>query len=314
VSFAQPYLLAALLVLPLLFVIRWRRRGGSPSATFSDLSLFASSHATWRLRYRWLPTAIGALAIALLVIAVARPRSGQADSEQPGQGIDIALVIDTSGSMVTTFANEQTRLAVAQNVLTDFISSRENDQIALVVFRSTSLVLSPLTLDYDALTALVARVDQINLNDGTAIGVGLGDALNLLRESRSRSRVAILLTDGENNGGAVEPLAAARIAETLGIRVYTIGLIDPGSRGRGDVNVDERALQEMAQVTGGRYFPAESKAALSQIYDSIDRLEKSRVGKPQFGNYDELAPYFIAAGLVLLMMELSLNATVWKRA
>jgi Ca-activated chloride channel homolog len=310
--FADPYLFALLALIPLLLFLKGRQRGGMGAAAFSSLSLLAGYQPTWRIRYRWLPTAVRALALALLVVALARPQVGQAESELPGQGIDIALVLDSSSSMAADFGGES-RLVSAQNVLTDFISGREEDRIGLVIFREQSLVLSPLTLDYEALTRLIGNVGEINLRDGTAIGTGLGEALNLLRESTARSRVAILLTDGENNAGAVDPAAAARIAETLGIRLYTVGLIDSRARASGQVNVDEKALREMAQVTGGRYFPAESEEALSAIYDSIDSLEKSQVGRTQFGAYNELAVYFLIGALLLLAAEIGLRATVWRR-
>ncbi|HEY4684664.1 MAG TPA: VWA domain-containing protein [Dehalococcoidia bacterium] len=310
--FADPYVFALLALIPVLFFVERRfGREGRPGA-YSSLGLLAGFGRTWRLRFRWLPSAARALALALLVVALARPQTGQAESELPGQGIDIALVLDASSSMSVTALGRDTRLAVAQRVLSDFIAGRKDDRIGLVVFRSTSIVLSPLTLDYEALKMLVGSVSQLNLQDGTAIGVGLADALDLLRDSRARSRVAVLLTDGENNAGAIEPLQAARVAETLGIRVYTIGVIDPGAGGAS--NVDERALRAMAEITGGRYFPAQSEEALAAIYASIDRLEKSRVGRPQFGAYDELAVYFLAAALLLLAGELGLRSTVWRQA
>jgi Ca-activated chloride channel homolog len=314
VRFADPYLLVLLALLPLALFLKARFTKEASAGGFSNLSLLAGFTSTWRLRYRWLPTALRAGALALLVVALARPQTGRAESELPGQGIDIALVLDTSSSMTTSSLGQDTRLAVAQRVLTDFVKGRTNDRIGLVIFREDSLVLSPLTLDYDALSRLLGDVNQVNLSDGTAIGVGLSDALNLLRESRARSRLVVLLTDGENNAGTIEPLVAARIAETLGIRVYTIGVIDPRTRNTNQVNVDEKALQEMANVTGGRYFPAESEQALNQIYQSIDALEKSRVGRPQFGAYNELAKYFLVAGLLLLAGELALRTTVWRQA
>ena len=248
-------------------------------------------------------------AIALLIIAIARPQVGQADSELPGQGIDIALILDTSGSMSARFGSQDSRLDVAKRVLVDFINGRENDQLGLVIFRAGSLVLSPLTLDYGALTAITEDVGDVNLPDGTAIGVGLSDALNLLRESRTRSRVAILLTDGENNAGDIDPLAAAQIAKTLGIRVYTIGVIEQGSR-----TVDSQALTQMAELTGGRYFPAENEQSLEAIYGSIDQLEKSRIDRSVFATYDEYAVYFLVGALALLAVELFLRNTVWRQA
>jgi Ca-activated chloride channel family protein len=310
--FADPYFLALIAAVPVLLFLKSRFIREDAAGRFSNLSLLASYRPTWRVRFRWLPTAIRAAAVVLLVFALARPQAGQADSELPGQGIDIALVMDLSSSMGTTFSNDSSRLVVAQRVISDFISGRKNDRIGLVVFREESLVLSPLTLDYEALKRLLDNVGQLNLSDGTAIGTGLGDGLNLLRESRARSRVAILVTDGENNAGAIDPLQAARIAETLGMRLYTIGLVE--NRRGGQVNVDERALQEMANVTGGRYFAAENEQALAQIYESIDDLEKSRIGRPQYGAYDELAVYFLYAALALLALEVGLRGSVWRQA
>jgi Ca-activated chloride channel family protein len=309
-TFADANLLFLLLAIPVALLIKRRTGEGNGAGGFSNLALLSGFRPTWRMRYRWLPTFIRAGAIALLIVALARPQVGQADSELPGQGIDIALVLDTSGSMTTsTLGREDNRLDVAKRVLVDFIEGREEDRLGLVIFRATSIVLSPLTLDYDALTSVTEEVGDVTLEDGTAIGVGLGDALNLLRESRARSRVAILLTDGENNAGDIEPLAAARIAETLGVRVYTIGVIEAGRR-----TVDAEALREMAELTGGRYFPASSEQALEAIYASIDQLEKSRIDRSQFGTYDEYAMYFLAAALGLLALELFLRNTLWRQA
>lgn len=310
--FADPYFLALLAVVPIFLFVKSRRRSEANAGTYSTLALLGSYRPTWRVRYRWLTTAVRAAALVLLLIALARPQGSEANNEVQAQGIDIALVLDTSSSMGTVFDGNDSRLQVAQRVITDFIGNRQNDRIGLVIFRNQSLVLSPLTLDYDALTALVDNVETVNLPDGTAIGVGLADALNLLRESKARSRVAVLLTDGQNNAGEVEPLAAARIAETLGIRAYTIGLVEARTRA-GASNVDEQALESMADITGGRYFAADNAQALASIYDSIDTLEKSRIGKPQFAAYDEYAPYFLAAALALLALELILQSTLWRR-
>jgi len=309
-TFADPNLLFLLLAIPLALLVKRRTGEGNGAGGFSNLGLLAGFRPTWRMRYRWLPTFIRAGAIALLVVALARPQVGQADSELPGQGIDIALLLDTSGSMTaSSLGSEDSRLDVAKRVLVDFIDGRSDDRLGLVVFRAGSIVLSPLTLDYDALTAVTEDVGEVSLEDGTAIGVGLSEALNLLRESRARSRVAILLTDGENNAGEIEPLAAARIAETLGVRVYTIGIIEANRR-----TVDEQALTEMAELTDGRYYRASSEQALEAIYAGIDRLEKSRIDRSQFGVYDEYAVYFLAAALGLLALELLLRNTVWRHA
>jgi Ca-activated chloride channel family protein len=309
-TFADPYLLLLLLAIPVALLIKRRTGEGNGAGGFSNLALLSGFRPTWRMRYRWLPTFIRACAIALLIVAIARPQVGRADSELPGQGIDVALVLDTSGSMTASqLGSEDTRLDSAKRVLVDFIGGRTEDRLGLVIFRAGSLVLSPLTLDYEALTAVTDDVGEVNLPDGTAIGVGLSDALNLLRESRARSRVAILLTDGENNAGDIEPLAAARIAETLGIRVYTIGVVETGQR-----TVDERMLTEMAEITGGRYFPASSEQALEAIYASIDQLEKSRIERSAFNVFDEYAKYFLATALGLLAIELLLRNTLWRQA
>jgi Ca-activated chloride channel family protein len=313
VTFNDPYLLLLLLGLPLLLLLKRRSGDAAAPGQFSSVALLSGFRPTRRLRYRWLPTAIRTAALGLLVVALARPQTGQADSILPGQGIDIALVLDLSSSMQSNSLSTGSRQEVAQRVLTDFIEGREDDRIGLVIFREENLVLSPLTLDYDALTELLTLAPQVGLSDGTAIGEGLASAIDLLRESRARSRIAILLTDGENTAGNVEPLAAARIAETLGVRVYTIGVLAPGSRSAGQVNVNEAALREMANITGGQYYPAESEQALAAIYQSIEQLEKSRVGRPQYGQFNELAPYFAVVALLLLALELGLRGTVWRQ-
>lgn len=313
-TFNDPNLLLLLLALPLALLLKWRTGEQATPGRFSNLALLGGFRPTWRIRYRWLPAIIRAAALALLVVALARPQVGQAETELPGQGIDIALVLDLSSSMSSASLSTGSRQEVAQRVLTDFVEGREEDRIGLVIFREEALLLSPLTLDYEALAQLLEQAPRVGLPDGTAIGVGLATGVDMLRESRARSRVAILLTDGENTVGSIEPLAAAQIAEALGVRVYTIGVIAPGSRGSGNLNVNEAALREMASLTGGQYFPAESEQALEAIYASIDQLEKSRVGRPQYGVYNELGVYFLIGALGLLALELALRGTVWRQA
>lgn len=313
-TFNDADLLLLLLAIPVALLLKWRAGDQATPGRFSNLGLLSGIRPTWRIRYRWLPTFIRAGALALLVIALARPQVGQADTVLPGQGVDIALVLDLSSSMASSSLGTGSRQEVAQRVLTDFIEGREEDRLGLVIFREDALVLSPLTLDYEALAQLLDQAPRVPLQDGTAIGVGLASAVELLRDSRARSRVAILLTDGENTVRGIDPLQAARIAEALGIRVYTIGVIAPGSRGAGNLNVNETALREMANVTGGQYYPAESEQALEAIYASIEQLEKSRIGRPQYGVYNELAVYFLIGALALLAFELGLRGTVWRQA
>ena len=309
---ADPIALALLAAIPVLLFLRGRL-SRSGSGVYSDLGLLAGTRSTWRVRLRWLPTAFSAIALALLVVALARPQKGQAETQLPGQGIDIVLVLDTTSSMSGNMG-KASRLETSQRVITDFIKGRKEDRVGLVIFRESSMVLSPMTLDYQALSDLVARVNDVNLPDGTAIGVGLSDALNLLRDSKARSRVVVLLTDGENNSGNIEPATAARLAQTLGIRVYTIGAVDSKTRRGGQQNVDEKALTEMAKVTGGEYHAADNEESLSEVYKAIDKLEKSRVGRTQFGAYDEYAIYLIVAALAMLGIELALRSTLWRQA
>jgi Ca-activated chloride channel family protein len=241
----------------------------------------------------------------------------------PAEGIDIALALDISGSMTESTFGDRTPLEVEKQVVSDFIAGRENDRLGLVAFRSQSLVLGPLTLDYQALQQIVARADDSPIPDGTAIGLAVADSLNLLRESQARSRIVILLTDGENNRPEVEPLTAARIAGALKIRVYTIGVVDTARGGDGEgsdwsatpsPSVDEEALRRMAEVSGGRYYRAASPDTLAQIYDEIGKLEKSRVGQERFSAFDERSALFLLPALALLGLEVLLASTVFRRA
>lgn len=313
--FESPQFLLLLLLVPPLLLWQGRRRAGEGSLSFGSVSLLRNLEKTWRVRYRPALRLLRALALVLLVFALARPQSGRAEALVPAEGIDIVLALDTSSSMSQSILGEETRLDTAKSVLADFVRGRENDRLGLVIFRSQSLVASPLTLDYDVLQELIRDVDGGALPDGTAIGMAVADSLNLLRDSQARSRIVILLTDGENNRFEVEPLRAARIAEALKMRVYTIGVTDEPRDGGppSQLNVDERALEELAQVAGGSYYRASSPETLAQIYDEIGRLEKSRVGEETFSAFDERAAYFLVPGLALLALELVLAGTVFRR-
>ena len=323
--FENPYFLVLLIPLPALAWWQLRRRRAAGALTVASLRLVSDLRPTWRVRHRWALPALRLLALALLVLALARPQVGQAGSVVPAEGIDIVLALDVSGSMTEATLGERTRLDVAQDVLGEFIAGRENDRLGVVAFRSQSLALSPLTLDYKALRELVDRAEASPMPDGTAIGLAVADSLNLLRESRARSRVVILLTDGENNRFEVEPLAAARIAGTLKIRVYTIGVVDSPPEGAGEenpaevsmprlgLNVNEESLRRMAEVSGGRYYRADSPDTLAQIYDEIGDLEKSRVGRERFSAFDERSALFLMPALALLGLEVLLASTVFRK-
>lgn len=254
-------------------------------------------------------------AVVLLILAMARPQRGEASSRTQSEGIDIVLAYDTSSSMSQPFAAGRSRSQAAQDVLTRFVNGRTNDRVGLVVFQGATLTLSPLTTDYGALAQEVQDAQRIRLADGTAIGAAIGASVDLLRNSNAASRIVILLTDGENNVPTIEPQAAARIAEALGVRVYTVGVVSLGTTpGTSNINVDERSLQEIASVTGGTYNRAEDPQALQAIYANIDKLEKSRFEQEGYTRYDEIAPYVLAAAATLIALEIALRYGVLRRA
>jgi Ca-activated chloride channel family protein len=294
------------LAIPIAYVGFRRRPGAIAVAATQGI---AAAPATLRLRAARLLPALRVLALVALVGALAGPRIGDANAVVPAQGIDIGLTLDISSSMNASFGNS-TRIEATKQVVRDFIKGRQNDRIGLVVFQEDALPLSPPTLDYGALDAVVASVKTGLLSDGTGIGVGLGATLNMLRDSTAASRIVILLTDGQQNARSISPQDAADLAKALGIRVYTIGVIDqsPGARGE----VDERLLQQIAQSTGGRYFAAENPDALKDVYQEISTLETSRVGREHFERFTELAPWLAAAAAAFIAVELTLRAT-WLR-
>lgn len=316
-TFAAPWLLLLLPLLALLPLWHWRRPAPRPVLAVADLGLLAAAQgerASWRIRLRWLPAALRIAAVALLIVAVARPQRGLAVTSIPEEGIDIALAFDVSGSMSerTQLAGGglgPTRLDAAKDVIQDFVDTLEGDRVGLVIFQGQSLVMSPLTLDHMALKRTVSATDSSLLPDGTAIGLGLSEALNLLRDSEARSRVVVLLTDGQNNAGDIEPLQAAQIAKALGVRVYTIGFTSQ----RGSGEVDEAMLRRMATDTEATYRDASTTEELATAYEEIGTLERSRVGERQFTRYEEFAPWIAAGAIGLLLVEAVLRGTLLRR-
>ena len=312
-QFDWPFALVLLAVVPLLALWQLRGSGARPAVLMSSLSNARAVAPTWRVRLRWLPAALRLTAVALLIVALARPQSGRADTLLPQEGIDIVLVLDTSTSMRQPVVDGDSRLEIAQRVLRAFVAERETDRLGLVAFRSRSFVLSPLTVDYSAFQSLVDSADELDLPSGTAIGLALTDAINLLRESKAESRTVILLSDGENNRPEVEPATAARIAQALGIRIYTIGVTDalPGAQFV-PFQVNETALRTIADLTDGRDFSA-APETLGDVYDTIDSLERSRVGPERFAKMDELAPYALGLALAIVALELLLVTLLMRR-
>jgi Ca-activated chloride channel family protein len=329
--FESPWFLSLLLLLPVLaiwplLVKRWSRPA---TLRYADVKLAVTSGRSWRIALRPILHWVRIVALALIILAVARPQTGQAREIVKGKGVDIALALDISGSMASLDFEPQNRLEAAKHVISDFVQKRPYDQIGLVVFASDAFSQSPPTTDHNVLLRLLDRTElatDLGIDDGTAIGMGLANDGNMLKDSDAKSRVIILLTDGVNNAGEIDPLTAAEAAEALGIRVYTIGMGRPGQVPVPVVDVfgreqivyqesllDEVTLQEIASITGGQYYRAEDTAGLRQIYDEIDSLEKSQVEVERFTRFQELMGWLLIPALGLVVSEMVLRKTVFRK-
>jgi Ca-activated chloride channel family protein len=322
-SFARSWLLV-LLLLALAFWWWRRRKGENPAAKYSDVTLPAEA-----VRRRWwvmLPPALRALALAALVFAAAGPRIGGDKVEVKQEGIAIVITIDISSSMLAEDFAPSNRLEVAKRQAVGFIRGRSADRIGLVAFAGEALTQVPVTLDYPVIEQAVMDLKIGSLEDGTAIGSGLATAVNRLRRAPDKSKVILLLTDGENNKGLIDPRTAAATAAAFGIKVYTIGVGTigeapiPTGRGLGGfryellpVRIDEPLLQEIAQKTGGRYFRAKDSEALSRIFRQIDALEKTPIQVTRYTRYDETTRPLILLGLGALALELLIATTLVVR-
>ncbi len=324
--FASPWLLVLLAVPVILIVLAMLRRKRVRPATlqYSDLRLTTHLSPSVRQRLRWILPTLRFIALILLIIALARPQSGSAREIISGEGVDIAIVLDISGSMAA-LDFEPNRLGAAKRVIHDFVDNRQYDRIGLVIFATEAFSQVPPTLDYKVLKQILDQTQvswDIGLDSGTAIGLGLANGANMLRESDAESRVIILLTDGANNSGQIDPLTAAEIAKALDIRVYTIGAARPGPAalpfpdGRieyRDSEIDEETLREIADLTGGLYFRAEDERGLQEIYNTINELERSQVEVRTFTRYTELAVWFILPAALLLVLEMLLRRTALRK-
>lgn len=260
---------------------------------------------------------LGALRVAaaiLIVIAVARPQATTVEAVRPAEGIDIVLAIDTSSSMTQfRLGGDETRIDGARRVARDFVAQREEDRVGLVIFQRRALVLSPLTLDLEAIDTLIETSVRSGLiPDGTALGLAMAEAVDLLRDSRAASRVVVALTDGENNVPGVTTHQAAAIARALGVRLYTIGL--PAGQGTSPgIGLNELPLIYAADETGGRYFRASDAQELAKAYEEIAQLEQARVGEERQLRSRELAPWLLIAALGLVLLEAAARAGPWRR-
>jgi Ca-activated chloride channel family protein len=321
-SLARPWFLL-LLLLPLAWWW-WRRRQRPPATPYSDLRLVnLVKEADWLAR---LPVACRLLAFTAWVMAAAGPRLGGSQVEVKKEGIAIVIAVDISSSMLAEDFSPSNRMEVAKQQAAAFIKGRSADRIGVVAFAGEALTQVPITVDYPVLEQAVASLRIGMLEDGTAIGTGLATAVNRLREAPGKSKVILLLTDGENNRGTVDPRTAAAAAAALGIKVYTIGVGTEGEApvptGRGlsgfryemlPVRIDEPLLRDIAATTGGRYFRAKDSEALARIFQQIDGLEKTPIQVTRYVKYDEIAKPLVLAGLLLLGLELLLGATLVVR-
>lgn len=325
--FASPhYLWLLTLLAPMIAYYVWRTMQGGAAIQISTVEGVARAPKSVRYYLRHLPFALRAAAFGLLVVALARPQQIEQNVRTSSEGIDIMLAIDVSASMLARDF-EPDRITAAKEVAGSFISDRYGDRIGLVAFAAEAFTQSPLTTDQSTLQTLLAQIRSGLIDDsGTAIGNGLATAINRLRESDAKSKVVILLTDGVNNRGEITPITAAEIAKAQNIRVYTIGVGTEGMAPypavdifgniifvKQKVEIDEKTLTAMAEMTGGRYFRATDNAKLKAIYDEINQLEKSKVEVTEHLSYHEQFLAWVLAALGLLLAEFLLANLVLKR-
>jgi Ca-activated chloride channel family protein len=316
-EFAHPWMFLFLLSVPLLVLwYLFKGKKQKPEIRVSTAMLLKSQKKSFLTRLIHLPVVLRCLAILAFTVALARPQTKLAWQDMSSEGIDIVLAMDLSPSMLARDFKPN-RLESAKNVAEEFIDGRPTDRIGLVVFSGEAFTQCPLTIDHSILKNLLKEVEPNFLPDGTAIGMGLSTAVNRLRNSKAKSKVVILITDGENNAGAVSPLTAAEIAQMYGVRVYTIGV---GSKGMAyspayrypngeyafdyvQVKIDEELLRKIAGMTGGQYFRATNNQALAEIYKKIDTLEKTRFDVTEFRKMREEFWPFALLGLLILLTE-----------
>lgn len=326
ITFANPWVLLGLILVPLLIAwYIWRYRKQDPTIRISDLSLINDVKPTLRQRLRPLLYVLRVLAITALVIALARPQRQMSREEMQVEGIDVVLAMDISGSMMAEDFRPN-RLEAAKKVAASFIEGRKDDRIGLVVFAGEAFTQIPLTIDHHVLLDQLSRIKTGIIKDGTAMGDGLATAVNRLKESKAKSKVIILLTDGINNQGSVDPQNAAEIAALYDIRLYTIGV---GTRGMAPypfkdqfgrtvyqnvpVEIDENLLTSMAQSTkDGKYFRSTNKQSLENIFSEIDRMEKTKVDVTRYENYKDIYLPLLLFALACLGLELLLQLLYFK--
>lgn len=325
IAFASPGFLLLLLLIPALGVWYWfRLRSKESNIRYSTLTPFASAKPTRKEKLVHLPFVLRLCALALIIIALARPQSTSKVENVHSEGIDIVLTLDISSSMLAEDL-QPNRIEAAKNVAQEFISGRTNDRIGLVIFSSESFTQCPLTIDYGVLKSLIKQVKTGMIEDGTAIGLGLATAVARLKDSKVKSKIIILLTDGVNNRGEIDPLTAAQLAQTYGIRIYTVGA---GTNGQAPypvqtpfgiqyqmipAEVDEGTLKQIADLTGGKYYRASDNGKLKAIYKEIDQLEKTRIEVRSYRRHAEMFYSFAALAFVLMIVDVGLSRIYLKK-
>ena len=325
ISFAYSWVLYFLIVVPLLIAwYIWQGRKKQAAIKYSSLKIFDIIPSTLKEKLRHLPFALRMLALIFLIIALARPQNFSAGQSVNAEGIDIAIDLDISSSMLAEDLKPN-RLDAAKKVIDNFIKGRTSDRIGLVVFAREAFTQCPLTIDYSVLRNLLSDIKSGMVEDGTAIGNAIANAVNRLKDSDGKSKVIILLTDGVNNAWEIDPISAAEIAAKFGIRIYVIGV---GTRGEAPypvqtpfgiryqmvpVEIDEVLLKKISEITGGQYFRATNNRALEDIYNRIDKMEKTKIEITSYKNAKELYPTWLEIGFLFLLLELIASSTILRK-
>jgi Ca-activated chloride channel family protein len=329
-TFAHPYLLLLLLLLPLLAWLRGKR-GAPPAFIYSSVQLVRAVLNVSRTRSGGFLAALRWFALALFIVALAQPQLTSSETKVHASGVDIIVAFDLSGSMAAedfeVEGKRVNRVDLAKTVLKQFVEKRPNDRLGLVVFGTDAFIAAPPTLDHDFFLKQLEQVDLGRIDgNSTAIGSALSTAINRLRDLKSKSKIVILMTDGQNNAGKITPLTAAEAAQALSIKVYTIGI---GTRGQAPmpardmfgrkvyqmvpVDIDEETLQKISEMTHGKYYRADNSEKFKAIYSEIDKLEKTEAEVKKYTHVRELFPWLIAPGLGLLLIEIILRQTLLRR-
>ncbi|MGH7940989.1 MAG: VWA domain-containing protein [Limisphaerales bacterium] len=319
--FAHPYYLALLALLPLLAWLKGKR-GAPPAFLYSSLNLVEGLTGVRRSRSGRLLAALRWLALAAFIVALAQPRLTKSTTQVKASGIDIAVALDLSGSMntrdYTVDGQGVSRFDIAKSVLKKFVAERPDDRIGLVVFAAQAFIAAPMTLDHDYLLDNIERLEIGTINsDATAIGDGITTALNRLRNIKAKSKIIVLMTDGANNSGRIDPITAADAAQALGVKIYTIGLgnreiVERMGLPSGFLP-DEDTLRQISKITGGQFYRGDNSQKLRKIYDEINKMEKTEAVVNKYTQFREFFPWLLGGGMGLLALEIVLAQTVFRR-